>query len=209
MSEFNIKTQYKVAHEELIFSRQFSFIMSTKEKLQIAQKVQSIGQEWKRISKELNNQFSPFECKRIFESISMDKPIEDIVKYLGELYRHELLSKLGKIELEYSEIKKKKLKLDDISNSKMDSNKDANDNDTMDTSDIYSTETSRMEQESKRNFNNSSWQKTANMIWQKLADHRAGPLFLKPIKNDNYSKVIRQPMFLDTVKSRIRSKVFV
>lgn len=209
MYEFNSKTQFKIALEELIFSRQFSFIMSTKEKLQIAQKVQSIGQEWKRISKELNNQFSPFECKRIFESISMEKPIEDIVKYLGELYRHELLSKLGKIELEYSEIKKKKLKLDDISNSKMDSNKDANHNDTMDTSDIYSTETSRMEQESKRNFNNSSWQKTANMIWQKLADHRAGPLFLKPIKNDNYSKVIRQPMFLDTVKSRIRSKVFV
>jgi hypothetical protein len=50
------------------------------------------------------------------------------------------------------------------------------------------------------------WQKTANMIFDKIADHKAGNAFLKPSKDAEYSKSIKHPICLETIKSRIRLK---
>lgn len=50
------------------------------------------------------------------------------------------------------------------------------------------------------------WQRTANMIFDKIADHKAGNAFLKPSKDSEYSKSIKNPICLETVKSRIRLK---
>ncbi|KAK5667814.1 hypothetical protein QVD99_005656 [Batrachochytrium dendrobatidis] len=49
-----------------------------------------------------------------------------------------------------------------------------------------------------------TWKKTAMLIWNRIADHRAGNAFLKLSKEKRYSEVVKQPMSLDLVKTRIR-----
>ncbi|RKO89110.1 hypothetical protein BDK51DRAFT_11312, partial [Blyttiomyces helicus] len=51
------------------------------------------------------------------------------------------------------------------------------------------------------------WKKTSMLIWQKIADHRYGNVFMKPVKEEGYTDLIRQPMYRETVKSRIREGV--
>ena len=51
-----------------------------------------------------------------------------------------------------------------------------------------------------------TWQRTALMIWDKIADHRAGNAFLKVPKNKHYKKIIKQPLSLEMIKQRIRTR---
>jgi hypothetical protein len=145
--------------------------------LQIAEAVAQFGKDWKRISREIKATYSPKECEHIYTSI------KDLIS-LREQYKLEIMMKLGKIEYEYSYFRLTRLLPKKQLDEKME------------------------DQDSGQSVkSNNSWQKTANMIWQKIADHRAGPLFLKPIKDRDYQKSIKVPLFLDTVKSRIRQKV--
>lgn len=42
------------------------------------------------------------------------------------------------------------------------------------------------------------------MIWQTMLDHKFGNTFLRPIKDEKYSTVVKHPMSLDLIKHRIR-----
>ena len=53
------------------------------------------------------------------------------------------------------------------------------------------------------------WRQNSLMIWNKIADHRKGNTFLRKIKDDNYYKLIKEPMTLEMVKTRIREGVRV
>ncbi len=51
------------------------------------------------------------------------------------------------------------------------------------------------------------WRQNSLMIWNKIADHRKGNTFLRKIKDDTYYKLIKEPMTLEMVKTRIREGV--
>ncbi|EGF78324.1 hypothetical protein BATDEDRAFT_90923 [Batrachochytrium dendrobatidis JAM81] len=73
-----------------------------------------------------------------------------------------------------------------------------------------STHTSTDEPERKRlriDEKYKTWKKTAMLIWNRIADHRAGNAFLKLSKEKRYSEVVKQPMSLDLVKTRIREGI--
>ncbi|KAI8899897.1 Bromodomain-containing protein [Globomyces pollinis-pini] len=75
---------------------------------------------------------------------------------------------------------------------------DSNTETSLDSSSVTSTKRQKVAM--------ATWKRTANMIWSKIADHRAGNLFLKPSKDPLYAQIVKQPMCLEQVKSRIRSK---
>jgi hypothetical protein len=161
--------------------------------LEIAEKAIEFGRDWKRVSREIKGRYSPKECEHIYLSIAPGKSIEQIIEMLSVQYKNELMIKLGKIELEYSYDTLTRLRCDEKNDEKKQLDEKMEDQD------------SGQSDEPKRA--NNAWQKTANMIWQKIADHRAGNLFLKPCRDKEYRKTIRNPIFLDNVKSRIRQKV--
>ena len=53
-----------------------------------------------------------------------------------------------------------------------------------------------------------AWRRTAMLIWNHIVDHRAGNSFLKTSKGKAYTDLIKEPMSLETVKSRIRDGVW-
>lgn len=74
---------------------------------------------------------------------------------------------------------------------------------------IYFIDGERSTKSRKSGSRPTTWQRTALMIFGKIADHKAGPAFLKTIKDPHYSKIVKSPLFLDNVKTRIRNKVFI
>lgn len=52
-----------------------------------------------------------------------------------------------------------------------------------------------------------TWQRSAIMIFDKISDHRAGNAFVRATKEEGYTSIVKRPMYLDTVKSRIRNRV--
>jgi hypothetical protein len=118
------------------------------------------------------------ECQQIYQALSPSKFNE-----LIQIRRKQIEERLEQIEKEYQE----------LFCAQIDAAKQFSD--------------MEMSESNDRKKPKSTWQKTANMIWHKIADHRAGNAFLKPNKSAEYSKIVKQPMCLETVKSRIRSKV--
>jgi bromodomain-containing protein 8 len=43
------------------------------------------------------------------------------------------------------------------------------------------------------------------MIWQKFVDHRSGNTFLKVVKDEGYTSIIKKPMSLDLIRHRIKN----
>ncbi len=53
------------------------------------------------------------------------------------------------------------------------------------------------------------WKSNALMIWDKIADHRNGNTFMKKIKDERFLKFVKEPMTLDTIKTKIRDGVII
>ena len=51
------------------------------------------------------------------------------------------------------------------------------------------------------------WKNNSLMIWNKIADHRDGNIFMKRVRDEEYNRMIKEPMTLEMVKSRIREGV--
>lgn len=57
-----------------------------------------------------------------------------------------------------------------------------------------------------------AWQKNINLLWQEIANHKNGTMFMNPIKKSYaplYDKVVKQPLYLKTIKNRVRDGVRV
>lgn len=57
-----------------------------------------------------------------------------------------------------------------------------------------------------------AWQKNINLLWQEIANHKNGTMFMNPIKKSYapmYDKVVKQPLYLKTIKNRVRDGVSV
>lgn len=55
-----------------------------------------------------------------------------------------------------------------------------------------------------------AWQKNINLLWQEIANHKNGTMFMNPIKKSYaplYDKVVKQPLYLKTIKNRVRDGV--
>lgn len=55
-----------------------------------------------------------------------------------------------------------------------------------------------------------AWQKNINLLWQEIANHKNGTMFMNPIKKawaPMYDKVVKQPLYLKTIKNRVRDGV--
>ncbi|KAG2200472.1 hypothetical protein INT47_011452 [Mucor saturninus] len=87
----------------------------------------------------------------------------------------------------------------------------------MTTDDEYFTSSETATPTSARRLNaNSSdqrqkaWQKNINLLWQEIANHKNGTMFMNPIKKSYaplYDKVVKQPLYLKTIKNRVRDGV--
>ncbi|KAG2230617.1 hypothetical protein INT48_009607 [Thamnidium elegans] len=54
-----------------------------------------------------------------------------------------------------------------------------------------------------------AWQKNINLLWQEIANHKNGTMFMNPIKKSYaplYDKVVKQPLYLKTIKNRVRDE---
>jgi bromodomain-containing protein 8 len=77
------------------------------------------------------------------------------------------------------------------------------------------TPTSTSAAESRRKLNSGdqrqkAWQKNINLLWQEIANHKNGTIFMNPIKKSYaplYDKVVKQPLYLKTIKNRVRDGV--
>lgn len=57
-----------------------------------------------------------------------------------------------------------------------------------------------------------AWQKNINLLWQEIANHKNGTMFMNPIKKSwapMYDEVVKQPLYLKTIKNRVRDGVSV
>ncbi|OBZ85956.1 Bromodomain-containing protein 8 [Choanephora cucurbitarum] len=55
-----------------------------------------------------------------------------------------------------------------------------------------------------------AWQKNINLLWQEIANHKNGTMFMNPIKKAHaplYDKVVKQPLYLKTIKNRVRDGI--
>lgn len=55
-----------------------------------------------------------------------------------------------------------------------------------------------------------AWQKNIYLLWQEIANHKNGTIFMNPIKKSHaplYDKVVKQPLYLKTIKNRVRDGV--
>ena len=55
-----------------------------------------------------------------------------------------------------------------------------------------------------------AWQKNINLLWQEIANHKNGTMFMNPIKKSYaplYDQVVKQPLYLKTIKNRVRDGV--
>ncbi|KAI8365731.1 hypothetical protein BD560DRAFT_436329 [Blakeslea trispora] len=55
-----------------------------------------------------------------------------------------------------------------------------------------------------------AWQKNINLLWQEIANHKNGTMFMNPIKKSHaplYDKVVKQPLYLKTIKNRVKDGV--
>ncbi|KAI8642147.1 hypothetical protein BD408DRAFT_475933 [Parasitella parasitica] len=55
-----------------------------------------------------------------------------------------------------------------------------------------------------------AWQKNINLLWQEIANHKNGTMFMNPIKKSYapmYDKVVKQPLYLKTIKNRVRDGI--
>lgn len=55
-----------------------------------------------------------------------------------------------------------------------------------------------------------SWQKNITLLWREIANHKNGAMFMNPIKEataPSYYDIVKHPMDLKTIKSRIRDGV--
>ncbi|KAJ2998535.1 hypothetical protein HDV02_004439 [Globomyces sp. JEL0801] len=117
---------------------------------------------------------------------------DEIQDSQGDLDVSEQISSSDKIQ--NNEKSESALNSDVETNTDLDSNTET----SLDSSSVTSTKRQKVAM--------ATWKRTANMIWSKIADHRAGNLFLKPSKDPLYAQIVKQPMCLEQVKSRIRSK---
>lgn len=68
----------------------------------------------------------------------------------------------------------------------------------------------RSSQPSNSDQRQKAWQKNIFLLWQEIANHKNGTMFMNPIKKSYaplYDEVVKQPLYLRTIKNRVRDGV--